>query len=111
MCEVSVSESTDRLSAADIASITAGLRASPERWSLFPSVGCEGEVTLLAAPAAWSEEDWSVLMQRDRRGIRLLLSVGEALDEIGVAQTAQAAVRLAQEAAQRHRAAGGRKAA
>ncbi|PHK94301.1 hypothetical protein CR162_14320 [Pseudoroseomonas rhizosphaerae] len=108
MCGIGVSGEAGRLSAAEIAAITTGLRSLPEPWSLFPSVGCEGEVTLMATPAwadeAGSGEDWAVLMQGAPGGIRLLLSAGEALDEIGVAPGPEAAIRLAREAARRHRA-------
>lgn len=102
MCAVHAFQETDRLSAAEIAALTAGLRTLPGRWSLFPSVGCDGEVTLLAAPAAWSEEDRGVIIQRFPHGLRLLLSAGEALETLGTAPDVPAAIRLMAEAAQRH---------
>jgi hypothetical protein len=90
-----------RLSAAEIADITTGLRALPGAWSIFPHAGSMGEVTLLLAPAAWEDTDIALLVQREAEGLCLILSEGDTLSRVGLLPDAAGLVAAAARAAWR----------
>ena len=76
MCESSESLS---LTEQDIAEITAGARALPGEWSVFPHVNFSGEVILMLNPAAWEDEDRAILLRREPQGILVLLSEADRI--------------------------------
>ncbi|WP_419900062.1 hypothetical protein [Roseomonas sp. USHLN139] len=90
-----------RLSSAEIADITSGLRALAGNWTIFPHVGSMGEVTLLLAPEAWEGGDTALLVQREADGISLLLSEADSLIRIALLPDAAGVVAAAGRAAWR----------
>ncbi|MDQ1080730.1 hypothetical protein [Pseudoroseomonas cervicalis] len=100
MCEPAL---VARLSEAEIAALTTGLRAMDGAWSVFPHVDAEGAVTLLLTPAAWEGTDAALLVQREAAGITVLLSEGDDITRLGCVAEPEAALALLARATGRHR--------
>ncbi len=105
MCEPAMSEPAlvARLTEAEIAALTTGLRAMDGAWSVFPHVDAEGAVTLMLTPAAWEGTDAALLVQREPAGIAVLLSEGDEITRLGCATAPEAALALLARASGRQR--------
>ncbi|EFH12011.1 hypothetical protein ACFFMP_03890 [Pseudoroseomonas cervicalis] len=99
MCEPALAA---RLTAAEIAALTTGLRALEGAWSVFPHVDAEGAVTLMLTPAAWEGTEAALLVQREVAGLCVLLSEGDDITCLGCVAEPDAALALLARAAGQH---------
>ncbi|WBV43407.1 hypothetical protein [Pseudoroseomonas cervicalis] len=91
MCEPALAA---RLTEAEIAALTTGLRAMEGAWSVFPHVDAEGAVTLLLTPAAWEGTETALLVQREAEGLCVLLSEEDEITRLGCPAEPEAVLAL-----------------
>ena len=93
---------TTRFTERELSAITQECRALPGKWTAFPHVDSEGEVTLLLSPDCWEERDIALLLQRDAGGITVLMSVEDDVTLRGTATSVPAAMAMVWDCACRH---------